>query len=70
VVYEVRMIGEYDLPKGQDWMLVEIGAQTTLLIKEGHLDAALLAEVWAAGRKLRRPPEVKPRIPLQLVQSS
>jgi hypothetical protein len=63
VVYEVRVIGKHDLPKGQDWMLVEIGARTTLLVKEGKLDAALLAEVWAAGRKLRRPPSG--RVPRQ-----
>lgn len=52
--YEVRTIGKWDLPKAQDWALVETEGRTILLVKEGMLTTTLLAEVWAGGRALRK----------------
>ena len=52
--YEVRVIGDQDLPDQQDWALMETPRRTILLIKEGALTPDLLAEVWGATRKLRR----------------
>lgn len=51
--YEVRIVGKTDLPRRQDWALVETRSRVILLVKEDALDVELLAEVWAAGRKLR-----------------
>lgn len=59
--YEVRVIGDSDLPERHDWALIETPRRTILLVKESALSSASLAEIWAAGRKLRRR---EPLVPL------
>lgn len=53
-MYDVRIIGETDLPAGHDWALVEREGSTTLLVKESALGPEVVAEAWAAYRKLDR----------------
>lgn len=69
MTYEVHIIGEWDLPRRQDWALVRDRGHTVLLVKEGAFTVELLAEVWAGGRKLNRRGELPaPRVPLQIAR--
>lgn len=55
VVYEVRQIGEGDLPEGHDWAMVHDGDRVVLFVKEGATGLlALHAQAWAAFRLLER----------------
>jgi hypothetical protein len=60
--HKIQLIGQHDLPTGQDWALVEHDEQITLFIKEHALTPHSLEEAWAAIRLLTSPRHPRPRV--------
>lgn len=54
MLYDVKIIEEGLLPSGHDWVLVECDGHMTLCVKSSACGPRVLAEAWAAYRKLDR----------------
>ena len=53
-MYGVRFVGEHELPKGRDWLMVRRRdtGRTHLLVKESAVSEEVLEEAWAGYRLL------------------
>lgn len=53
--YRVVVIGEHELPADQGWALIEIDQRCTVFaVKPSAFSVEVMAEAWAAYRKLVR----------------
>lgn len=65
--HKIHLIGQDDLPGGQEWAVVEHDGRVTLFILEEALTPRKLEEAWAGYRLLtkpRHPRVVEPRQPM------
>lgn len=60
--HHIQLIGDSDLPQGQEWALVEHDEQITLFIIESALTPRKLEDAWAAYRLLTNPRHPGPRL--------
>lgn len=48
--YQIRVLGDQELPPSHAWALIEVGATITFCVKASALSAGVVAEAWAAYR--------------------
>jgi hypothetical protein len=48
VAYQVKFIGDADLPAGVDWLIATIGNLVVCFIKTSRVCPTVLSEAWAA----------------------
>lgn len=51
--YVIRVLGDQDLPREHDWVLLEFDDMLVFCVKASCMTAPVVGEVWAAYRLTR-----------------